>query len=93
MIVSGKTILPVRESQCVEFNATTFVKALLSDLFVNTGNDLRTDVSADFLATIEEFSRKPQFFTIDGQSGFFAHHNPIYLQMAADLRAFFPATG
>lgn len=59
----------------VEFNATNFVNAFLTDPFINTSNDPRTDAGAGLPKT-EQFNRKPHFFTINGQSGFFAHHNP-----------------
>ncbi|WP_027714006.1 multicopper oxidase domain-containing protein [Desulfuromonas sp. TF] len=59
----------------VEFDAATFVEAFLNDPFINTSNDPRTDPGVGLPKT-ENFNRKPHFFTINGQSGFFAHHNP-----------------
>ncbi len=45
-----------------DFPASDFVQRFLNDPFANTFN---TGV----------FNRKPHFFTMNGQSGFFAHHN------------------
>jgi hypothetical protein len=51
-----------------------------NDPFINTSNDPRTDAGAG-LPKVETFNRKPHFFTINGQSGFFAHHNPAITPM------------
>jgi hypothetical protein len=59
-----------------EYDPDEFLEAFTNDPFLNTSNDPRTGTSADFPAKTEEFNRKPHFFTINGQSGFFAHHNP-----------------
>jgi len=59
-----------------DFPAQNFMNAWFEAPFLNTNNDARADgVVAGFPRT-EEFNRKPHFFTINGQSGFFAHHNP-----------------
>ncbi|HSC71251.1 MAG TPA: multicopper oxidase domain-containing protein, partial [Candidatus Methylomirabilis sp.] len=43
----------------------------ISDPFVATSNDPRADTPAN-----DTFNKKPHFFTINGQSGFFAHDHP-----------------
>ncbi|MBI5741783.1 MAG: multicopper oxidase domain-containing protein [Nitrospirae bacterium] len=71
------------------FNATTFVNAFTNDPFLNTSNDPRTVATAQFPKsnvtvggiTRGVFNRKPHFFTMNGQSGFFSHHNPAITPM------------
>jgi len=80
----------------VDFPAADFIEAFINDPFINTSNDPRTDTSADFPVKAQEtvtlpdgvttmvrglFNKKPHFFTINGQSGFFAHHNPAITPM------------
>ena len=65
----------------VDFPADRFVALFLGDPFINTSNDARTDVNASFPVKTTGFNRKPHFFTINGQSGFFAHHNPAIVPM------------
>lgn len=52
------------------YDPATFVTAFTADPFRATSNDPRV------LGTGDIFNRKPHFFTIAGQSGHFAHHNP-----------------
>jgi FtsP/CotA-like multicopper oxidase with cupredoxin domain len=74
-----------------DFPAAEFIDAFCNDPFINTSNDPRSGTSAQFpnraqqVVTLPDgvttmvagiFNRKPHFFTINGQSGFFAHHNP-----------------
>lgn len=70
-----------RNNPGLDFDAAAFVQAFTSDPFINTSNDPRTGVSADFPVKTTDFNRKPHFFTINGQSGFFAHHNPAITPM------------
>jgi len=78
-----------------DYPTAQFVQAFCSDPFINTSNDARTGTSADFPVKAQQqvllpngtpmlagvFNRKPHFFTINGQSGFFAHHNPAITPM------------
>jgi hypothetical protein len=59
----------------VNFNAQTFVNAFIADPFVGTSTDPR----APGLSTVH--NRKPQFFTINGQSGHFAHNHGLITPM------------
>lgn len=58
-----------------DYPAAQFLAAFLSDPFRNTSNDVRTDVSPAFPVKTTLFNRKPHFFTINGQSGHFAHNH------------------
>ncbi len=78
-----------------DFSASDFIEAFTNDPFINTSNDPRTGTSADFPVKAQEqvtladgtittrgvFNRKPHFFTVNGRSGFFAHHNPAITPM------------
>jgi FtsP/CotA-like multicopper oxidase with cupredoxin domain len=48
------------------YPAATFVSQFTSDPFISTGK-----------LGVTTFNRKPQYFTINGQSGHFAHNNPF----------------
>lgn len=63
------------------YPAAQFLDRFLNDPFLNTSNDPRTEVNAAFPVKTEQFSRKPTFFTINGQSGHFAHNNPAITPM------------
>jgi FtsP/CotA-like multicopper oxidase with cupredoxin domain len=53
----------------IVFPARDFIEGFLNDPFIATSNDTRG-------APINgQFNRKPHFFTINGQSGYFSHHN------------------
>ncbi|MBI5585406.1 MAG: multicopper oxidase domain-containing protein [Deltaproteobacteria bacterium] len=51
----------------LDFPAQTFVNGFLNDPFIATGT-----------GGITVHNRKPQFFTINGQSGHFSHNNPFH---------------
>lgn len=84
-----------RANPGVDFSAATFIEAFCNDPFINTSNDDRTITNAAHPVKFNEtvtlangttmvrgvFNRKPHFFTINGQSGFFAHHNPAVVPM------------
>jgi len=57
------------------FNPQTFITAFTADPFVATSNDPRAGNINDV------FNRKPQYFTINGQSGHFAHNHPSIVPM------------
>ncbi len=59
-----------------DYPAADFVHAFTQDPFVNVSNDPRSSTSAQFPDKQLNFNRKPNFFTVNGQSGFFGHHNP-----------------
>jgi FtsP/CotA-like multicopper oxidase with cupredoxin domain len=67
--------LAAQEAPPREFNAAEFVRLFTADPFINTSNDPRTNAGVG-LPKEDRFNRKPHFFTIAGQSGHFAHHNP-----------------
>lgn len=52
------------------FPAQDFLEDFLNDSFIATSNDPRVTPIDDRL------NKKPHFFTINGQSGHFSHHNP-----------------
>lgn len=52
-----------------DYPAADFVEAFVNDPFVATSNDPRV------APLTQGFNRKPHFFTMNGQSGHFAHHN------------------
>ncbi|MCX7948675.1 MAG: multicopper oxidase domain-containing protein [Treponemataceae bacterium] len=52
------------------FDRRDFVDRFLNDEFIATSDDNRVPPIND------RFNRKPHFFTINGQSGYFSHHNP-----------------
>jgi FtsP/CotA-like multicopper oxidase with cupredoxin domain len=64
-----------------DFSATDFLAAFLDDPFINTSNDPRTGATTG-LPKQTIFNRKPQYFTINGQSGHFSHDHgaitPMY---------------
>jgi len=65
-----------------DFDNDAFVAAFTNDPFINTSNDPRTITSAEHPVKFPNtFNRKPHFFTINGQSGFFSHHNPAITPM------------
>jgi FtsP/CotA-like multicopper oxidase with cupredoxin domain len=65
-----------------DFPAGQFLEAFTNDPFIFTSNDPRVATgNAQFPAPTTEFNRKPHFFTINGQSGFLAHHNPAVVPM------------
>jgi hypothetical protein len=84
------------ENPGADYPAADFIEAFCNDPFINTSNDDRTVTSAEHPVKFNEtvtlpdgvttmvrgvFNRKPHFFTINGQSGFFAHHNPAITPM------------
>jgi hypothetical protein len=50
----------------VIFSAATFVDRFINDPFIATGTD-----------NITTFNHKPQYFTVNGQSGHFSHNTPF----------------
>ncbi len=58
-----------------DYPAAQFLDLFLNDPFVNTSNDPRSGTNSDFPDKSPAFNRKPHFFTINGQSGHFAHNN------------------
>jgi FtsP/CotA-like multicopper oxidase with cupredoxin domain len=54
------------------FPARNFIEDFLNDSFIATSNDIRVTLVPE-----DRFNRKPHFFTINGQSGFFSHHSPF----------------
>jgi hypothetical protein len=59
-----------------EYSAAEFVQKFCFDPFVNYSNDPRSGVNAQFPVKVDTPNYKPAYFTINGQSGFFGHHNP-----------------
>jgi len=59
-----------------EYSAAEFVQKFTQDPFVNYSNDPRSGVNADYPVKVDTPNYKPAYFTINGQSGFFGHHNP-----------------
>ena len=51
-------------------DTATFIEAFLNDRFIATSNDGRANT-----AKLDRFNLKPHFFTINGQSGHFAHNH------------------
>jgi hypothetical protein len=62
------------------YPAAEFLDLFLNDAFVNTSIDARTD-AAPGLPKTASFNHKPHFFTINGQSGHFAHNHPAIIPM------------
>ncbi len=58
-----------------DYPAAQFVEAFLNDPFVNVSNDPRSIVDAQFPVKTALPNRKPQYFTINGQSGHFSHNH------------------
>ena len=54
----------------------TFIEAFLNDRFIATSNDGRANT-----AKLDRFNLKPHFFTINGQSGHFAHNHATITPM------------
>ncbi len=69
-----------RQNPGQDYPAVDFVNFFTRDAFRNTSNDPRT-LDSEALPKSDQFNRKPHFFTINGQSGFFAHHNPAITPM------------
>ena len=65
-----------RDNPGQDYPAADFVQAFTRDPFINTSNDPRSSTNDQYPDKRTEFNRKPTFFTINGQSGFFGHHNP-----------------
>ncbi len=57
------------------YPAAQFVNLFLDSAFVNVSNDPRTGTDAQFPVQVAAHNRKPQYFTIDGQSGHFSHNH------------------
>jgi hypothetical protein len=62
------------------YDPAAFVEAFTNDPFVHVSNDPRS-LDSLVLPKVPTFNRKPHFFTINGQSGFFAHHNATITPM------------
>jgi FtsP/CotA-like multicopper oxidase with cupredoxin domain len=58
------------------YPAGRFVEAFLNDPFIATSNDGRANTPK-----LDQFNRKPHFFTINGQSGHFCHNHPAITPM------------
>lgn len=69
-----------RNNPGADYPAAQFVNAFVNDTFVNTSNDIRTGAMPGLPKT-ETFNKKPHFFTINGQSGFFSHDHPTIVPM------------
>ena len=61
--------------------AANFMDLFVHDPFINTSNDARSGTSTEFPGKTPIFNRKPHFFTINGQSGLFAHNNAAITPM------------
>ncbi len=64
----------------LNFPASTFMDGFLSDPFIATNTDPRMTLTVPPIPINNTFNRKPQFFTICGQSGIFAtiiRHHPM----------------
>ena len=57
------------------FDPQAFITAFTADPFIATSNDNRAAGAGDI------FNRKPQYFTVNGQSGHFAHNHPNIVPM------------
>jgi hypothetical protein len=64
-----------------DYSAVSFVTKFLFDPFVNCSNDPRTSDTAALPRQAGQHNRKPQFFTVNGQSGMFAHDHPLITPM------------
>lgn len=64
----------------LDYPAADFIAAFTSDPFLATTNDVRVEGDAQSPATTA-FNRKPHFFTINGESGHFAHDNKTITPM------------
>jgi FtsP/CotA-like multicopper oxidase with cupredoxin domain len=57
-----------------DYPAAQFLDLFLNDPFINTSNDPRVPAAAGFPTTPAN-NRKPNYFTINGQSGHFSHNH------------------